>query len=516
MAVSVKKTVGAMSLFNLVAFAGGAAQAIIVARSFGTGHLYDLYLMAAVVPELVVMFTHNLIGALLLPFFHRWQVEKGEEEAWRSLWNVFNLIALAFVVTGALTVVFAHPIASILLTDGTPEDVKFAAGALRILAPLIVLAMCFRVSISLHNAYESFVFPAFANVLPSIFIITSVLLFAERIGPYSIAVGIVSATAVQILLLSKLSVKKGLRYWRPTIDLKRRETLVFLGVSAAMAISAASEQINVFIDRKIALGLGEGMVSALKYGLTITIFAQGLFGVPLTRVSFTYFSKSAAEENKTELAERLSRVLRQLAVFYIPASVGLFILAEPVIGFLLMGGEFTTRSLDLSVTALRAYSIGIFFYAVMNVLRTSAYSLRRFWAISGAALGSIILTFILDLLAGHYFGHWGIALVRGIVATALGVAAYLIIRFGDGVRVGWGWTLSVLKALGASALMAVAAIITIRFELFAILPSRWAALADVLFATAIGGSVYTATMLLLREAEMVNLLKSVWKKVKGD
>ncbi|MCP4229023.1 MAG: oligosaccharide flippase family protein [bacterium] len=516
MGVSVKKTVGAMSLFNLLAFAGGAGQAIIVARSFGTGHLYDLYLLAAVVPELVVMFTHNLVAALLLPFFHRWQAEKGEAEAWRSLWNIFNLIALVYIALGVLIVVFAQPIASLLVTGGTPAEIKYAAGVLRLLAPFIVLAMCFRVSISLNNAFESFVFPAFANVLPSLFIITSVLLFADKIGPYAIAIGIVSATAVQIVLLSRQYIKRGLRYWRPTIDLKRPETLAFLGVTVAMSLGAASEQINVFIDRKIALGLGEGMVSALKYGLTITLFAQGLFGVPLTRVSFTYFSKSAAAENKAELAERLSRVLRQLAVFYIPASVGLLILAEPIIAFLFMGGEFTARSLGLSAAALRAYSVGLIFYAVMNVLRISAYSLRRFWAFSGAALGSIVLTLILDLLAAHYLGHWGIALVRAVVASALAVAAYLIVRFGDGIRIGWGWTLSALKALAATAFMAAAVVVLLRFELFTALPSRWAALADVLSATVTGGFVYIATMLLLRELEMINLVKSGWKRMRGE
>jgi putative peptidoglycan lipid II flippase len=516
MAVSVKKTVGAMSLFNLLAFAGGAGQAIVVARSFGTGHMYDLYLMAAIVPELVVMFTHNLIAALLLPSFHRWQAEKGEAEAWRSLWNVFNLIAVTYIALGALIFIFAEPIAGLLISGGGPEDIGHAAGVLRLLAPLLVLAMCFRVSISMNNAFESFVFPAFANVLPPLFIIASVLLFAEKIGPYAIAIGVVSVTVAQILLLSKLYVKKGLRYWRPTIDLRRPETRAFLGVTVAMALGAAAEQINVFIDRKIALGLGEGMVSALKYGLQIALFAQGFFALPLTRVSFTYFSKSAADEDKAELSRRLSRVLSQLAVFYIPASVGLFILAEPIITFLFMGGEFTQRSLDLSVAALRAYSIGLAFYAMMNILRISAYSLRRFWAFSGAALGSIILTLVFDLLAAHFLGHWGIALTRTVVALGLAVAAYLIIRFGDGIRVGWRWSLSALKALGASVLMTAAALALLHFDLFAALPPRWAALATVLSVAAGGGTVYVVAMLLLREAEMSNLLSALWKKVRGE
>jgi hypothetical protein len=43
--ISVKRAVAGMGLINVGAMLGAAAQAIVVARAFGTESVYDLYLL---------------------------------------------------------------------------------------------------------------------------------------------------------------------------------------------------------------------------------------------------------------------------------------------------------------------------------------------------------------------------------------------------------------------------------------------------------------------------------------
>ncbi len=108
MAVSVKRTVGAMSFFNAAALLVGAVQAIVIAGTFGTERAYDLYLLIAIVPEVLIIFTQNLFAALVMPYFHRWAEERGEPEAWRELWNVTNVVIVVYI-TAAVTLVLSAP-----------------------------------------------------------------------------------------------------------------------------------------------------------------------------------------------------------------------------------------------------------------------------------------------------------------------------------------------------------------------------------------------------------------------
>jgi putative peptidoglycan lipid II flippase len=513
--VSVKRAVAGMSLINVGAMLGAAAQAIVVARAFGTDRVYDLYLLIAVLPELLTIFTQNLFAALVLPLFHKLQAERPEAEAWRRLWNVFNVSLLLYLAAGAALFAFARPVASWLVRDASAAELDYAANLLRVYAPAVALSLALRSFLSYHNALESFVFPALTNLVPPLFVVASVLAFAPALGPFAIALGAVAAAATQVLILTTRVITRGLRYWRPRLDFRAPEVRLFASWALPLAFGAAAEQLQTFVDRQVAATLDvAGAVSALKYGFTLTAFTIAFFSVPLARVTFTYFSRAAAREARQEINERFNRVLRQLAVFYIPAAVGLFLLAEPLIRFLFLGGKFDETSLALARPAVAAYAVGILFLVACNLVRYVAYSYKRYLGYSLIAVGAVASTYLLDVLFASWWSYWGIALARGAVALLWFGAVFAFLSRAEYLKLEGRLAATAARALAASAPMALVVWWLSRQEWGIGGPARLEPFVVAVASAAAGAALYFALMFLMREGEVVGLAESVWGKLK--
>lgn len=516
MGVSVKRTVGAMSFFNAAALLFGAVQAIVIARAFGTERTYDLYLLIAVVPEVLIIFTQNMFAALVMPYFHRWTEERGEPEAWRELWNVTNIVIVVYIVLAVALVVTASYIAASVIPNADAADILKGASLLRVLAPIIVTSLCLRIFLSVHNARESFVFPAMLNAVPPLVITGSVLALASDIGVYAIAFGALVGSIIQASFLSISVLKNGIRYWRPTLNPARPPAKAFLAATVPLAAGAAAEQINTFVDRNVAARLTEGAVSSLKYGFTIMGFASAVFSIPLARVSYTYFSRDAAGERTSDVGKRLERTLTQLAVFYVPASVGLYILAEPAIGFLFYGGQFGAESLNLTVAATRAYAVGLLFFAALGMIRAAAYGLQRYWFFSTAAVAAIGLTVAADIMFATWLGHWGIALARGFVNALWVLAVLWYLGARSGVALTRAMVANIIKVIAASAMMAVLVWWLYGIAWDAGISGRLGYLVRLAYPTAAGAVAYVVLALAFKVEPVKELVDSVVRKFKKE
>ncbi len=515
MPISVKRAVAGMGLINVGAMLGAAAQAIVVARAFGTERVYDLYLLIAVLPELLTIFTQNLFAALLLPLFHKLQAEHDEAGAWRRMWNVFNVSLLFYVAATAALFLLARPVAAWLVADASAAELDYAAALLRVYAPAVALSLALRTFLSLHNALESFVFPALTNLVPPLFIVTSVLAFAPALGPFAIAMGAVAAAAVQVLILTTRVITRGLRYWRPRLDFRAPEVALFVAWAAPLAFGAAAEQLQTFVDRQVAATLElPGAIAALKYGFVLTSFTIAFFSVPLARVTFTYFSRAAARAARGEINERFNRVLRQLAIFYVPASVGLIILAEPLIRFLFVGGKFDEASLALARPAVAAYAVGLLFLVGTNLIRYVAYSYKRYLGYSLIAVGAVVATYAFDRTFAALWSYWGIALARGAVALLWFVAVYVFLARVEYLTLDVRVAATAARALAAAAPMAALVWWLSRLDWGIGGPARLEPFVVAVASAAAGAALYFMLMFAMREGEVVALFQSGWARLR--
>ena len=103
----------------------------------------------------------------------------------------------------------------------------------------------------------------------------------------------------------------------------------------------------------------------------------GIFGVALGTVTLPLLARLAATGNITGFRSELARGMRLAFLLTIPASIGLMMLAEPIISVLYQHGRFGAHETAEAAGALRFYAIGLCGYAALKVLVNAFYALDR-------------------------------------------------------------------------------------------------------------------------------------------
>ena len=196
-------------------------------------------------------------------------------------------------------------------------------------------------------------------------------------------------------------------------------------------IAASTTQFNVLINSMFASTLGDGPIFWLSIAFRLMQLPLGLFGVALGTVTLPLLSRLVvAGDMRRRFAPSSSRGMRLAFLLTMPATVGLMMLAEPIISVLYQHGRFDAYQAAQAAGALRFYAIGLCGYAALKVLVNAFYALDRrktpmlvsFVAVALNLLFNWIFTFQPGL------GHRGLAFSTGCVATCNFLVLYVLMR----------------------------------------------------------------------------------------
>src|SRR5205085_8609403 len=91
---SVARSAGIVSIAVMFSRVFGLVREMIFARYFGAGFLYDAYVVAFRIPNVLRdLFAEGALSAAFVKVFTDYQVNKGEKEAWRLASLVLNALA---------------------------------------------------------------------------------------------------------------------------------------------------------------------------------------------------------------------------------------------------------------------------------------------------------------------------------------------------------------------------------------------------------------------------------------
>ncbi len=108
---------------------------------------------------------------------------------------------------------------------------------------------------------------------------------------------------------------------------------------------------------------------------------------------FPTLSGQAAENNLLAMRRTMNQSLRNILFLTVPASALMFLLAEPVITFLLESGKYTHNDTLVTASALRFLSLGIFAWSCQSLLTRGFYALQnsKVPVISGAIVSVLFV-----------------------------------------------------------------------------------------------------------------------------
>ncbi|TLY66881.1 MAG: murein biosynthesis integral membrane protein MurJ [Gammaproteobacteria bacterium] len=405
------RAAGVVGLAVLCSRVLGLAREQIFAALFGGGRVMDAFTIAFRIPNLLRdLFAEGALSTAFVTVFSRTAALQDTAAAWRLADKVATLTAVSL---SAITVTLT-----------------------RIMYPFILLVSLAALVMGMLNARNVFGMPAMASSFFNLGSIVSGVLLGYWLDPHfgarailGLAIGTLVGGTLQ-LVVQLPALRRAGHSFHPDFHWRDPGVRSILRLMGPSVIAASTTQLNVLVNSVFASQLGDGPTFWLTVAFRLMQLPLGIFGVALGTVALPLLARMAATGNTEAFRSELARGMRLTFLMTIPSSIGLMVLAEPIISVLYQHGRFGAHETAESAAALRLYAIGLCGYAALKVLVNAFYALERRrtpMLVSFLAVG-LNLALNWTLTVRFNWGHRGLALSTACVATTNFLILYALMR----------------------------------------------------------------------------------------
>jgi putative peptidoglycan lipid II flippase len=502
----------------------GLVREQVFAALFGGGAAMDAFTAAFRIPNLLRdLFAEGALSTAFVTTFSKTITQSGDAAAW----HLANKVAtLTLTVLGSICIagmVFAPQLVGVLAPGFDAGKAALTTELTRIMFPFIVLVSMAALVMGMLNAKSIFGMPAMASSFFNLGSIAGGVSLGYWIDPHfgpralvGLAVGTLFGGALQLAVQLPSLTRLGYGY---TPDFKWRDAGVgaILRLMGPSVIAASTTQVNVLVNSMFASTLGDGAIFWLAIAFRLMQLPLGLFGVALGTVTLPMLSRLAVAGQMTGFRDELARALRLMFLLTVPSTLGLMILAEPIMSVVYQHSRFTAAEAAQAGGALRFYAVGLAGYAALKVLVNAFYAIDRrktpmvvsFMAVGLNLLFNWLFTFTL---------HWGVsglAFSTGLVATSNFLVLYTLMALQLGGLETRRALISLAKAAVAGAALAGVCVVSTHTWLAAWATEPFLPKAGALFATIVAaGAAFAMAGAWLKIEEFRQLASVVRRRLR--
>ncbi len=354
----------------------------------------------------------------------------------------------------------------------TRHGVKLGLALCGIMMPYMILICCVAILSGILQVHRRFSAPAAAPIVLNLCIIIGSLVAGMCLDlpaqkqVFLVAVTVLVAGLAQIGIQIPSLWACGVSL-RPAWDIHMpafRRVLVLMG---PMIVGLTVTQLNTLLDDLIALAfmnqrgypLPYGAPSFLYYAQRLYQFPLGVLGISLATAIFPKMSEEAGRKDFETLKLTISQGLRVVLFVAVPATVGIALVAKPLVSVLFEHGRFTAQDTPVVAMTLCFYAIGLCGYFAQQILARAYYSVQDSSTPAKSAVLAVGVNLVLNL---SLIWVWGTAGLAAATAVCSYVQVVFLIRglrrrYGSGLLVGVRRTC--LRTIGATGVMTVIGII---------------------------------------------------------
>ncbi|MEX6586715.1 MAG: murein biosynthesis integral membrane protein MurJ [Paraclostridium dentum] len=491
----------------------GFGREIILGYFYGTSAYSDVYIVSMNIPLVVFSSIGVALVTTFIPLYQEVLSEKGSKRALKFSNNIMSIVLILSVLLGILGYIFAEPLVKLFAMHYTGEKLILAVKFVRIMIGGVVFIGLSNLMTSYLQIQGDFTIPGMIGFPNNIVIIISIILSATTGNIYILAIGTLIGMASQFLFQVPFAIKRGYKF-KPTIDLKDEYLRKMLWLVMPVLIGVAVNQVNTMVDRSLASGLGDGVITALNNANRLNGFVMGLFISTLGAVIYPTLSKLSTENNQEKFAESVANSVNCVNLLVVPASVGAMILATPVVRILFERGAFDDRSTALTATALVFYSVGMIGFGLREILSKVFYSLKDTKTPMINGIIAVILNIVLNIALVKVMGHGGLALATSLSSIICILLLFISLKKKIGYYGQDKIKSTFIKTLIASLVMGIITYFVYKF-LSGILGIGFIQEAISLGSSiAIGGVIYLALIVVFKVEEANMAIDMIKKKLK--
>jgi putative peptidoglycan lipid II flippase len=519
-AASLARSAGHVSLAVFLSRLLGLVREQVIAWLFGAGMATDAFVVAFRIPNLLRdLFAEGALSSAFVTVFTDYETRRSKEDVARLVNNVFTCLSIVVSAVVIMGMAFSDGLVHLLAPDFAlvPGKFELTRNLTIIMFPFLLLVSLAALLMGILNARKHFFIPALSSSCFNLGSVIIGVIFAYLLPIWGIpaifgmAIGTLTGGLAQFAIQLPLLFKEKLRL-RPIIDLRdpglRR--IARLIIPAIIGLSAT--QLNIFINTNFASRCAEGSVAWLSYAFRLMQFPIGLFGVALSIVTLPAVSRLAAQRDFNALGDTLVSSLTMAFALTVPAAIGLWILASPIIRLIFEHGRFTAFDTIMTAEALKYYSIGLMAYSAIKILVPVFYALNDTrWPVIGSftavGLNIVVISLTLDRLA-----HRSIALSTSITIGLNFILLAVVLYKKMGSYPAWRLFMGFCRICLASAVMGAALLFMEScFRPSSSLPMLSLQLTGYITA---GAGIYAITLFILGLPELKEISSSLLKRVR--
>ncbi|OFW36794.1 MAG: murein biosynthesis integral membrane protein MurJ [Acidobacteria bacterium RIFCSPLOWO2_12_FULL_67_14b] len=492
------RSAGVFGLATITSRILGLVRDQVLAFYFGAGDANDAFRVAFRVPNLVRdLFAEGAMSAAFVPTFTRQLTLQGRERAWHLASSVINALLIVTSLVVIAGVVFAEPLVRLFASEfaQVPGKFELTVQLTRIMFPFLTMVALAAALMGMLNSLGHFFVPALSPAMFNVGSIVIALVFIPLAPDLGLAPITVVAIGTLVGGLGQLVIqwpplrREGFRY-RAVLDFRDeglRHVLLLMGPGT---IGMAATQINVFVNTVLATGEGTGAVSWLDFAFRLMYLPIGLFGVSIATAATPAVSRMVAEADFGRIRSTMAGAIGLMLLLNVPASLGLIVLARPIVSVIFEHGSFTAADTAATAAALQLYAIGLVGYSIVRIVSPTFYALRRSRIPVMASAASVVINVALNLALVRVMGYRGLALGTSITALVnASLQLWLLKREIHGLE--GGRILSTLVRVIVAAVAMAAAAWAANDVMTSVLPGQGLAIQIVRLAASIGGALAT-------------------------
>jgi putative peptidoglycan lipid II flippase len=469
----------------------------------------DIYLVSIVLPALAANVSLYALSLSLVPVFRETMARASTGSAWALARRMLLRVTPAILLLGVAIALAAEPIIRVLAPGFDPGSVRTASILLRLMSAAVLLDIGRALVSSIYYALDRFFLPQIAPVLNHATMIVAALVLYRRIGLLGLAAGWVIGSALMILVLVLglgRESRGALDGEEAQFDLGRIGAQIWPSLSLVLAAQAIP-----VVDRAVATTLPSGSVSYLGYGYKILELMLRTAPMAVVLAAFPRMSGQASIGDWEKLQAEVSSGLKWIILGSVPVALLVYQLRTPLIRVLFERGAFDHAATEGVAAATAWYAIALLPASVAYLFNHVYFAIRRAKVLTFLALGSIIVTALLDLSLSRLWGFEGIAIAHLFVISFLASALFVLLRVPQSqarLYPGGKWLARILAAaLVMSLLVRTTSLAASSLDL-----GVYGRQLSLALSASIGTIAYFGTLRIVRLPELARIdLKTLWR-----
>ncbi|WP_322555679.1 murein biosynthesis integral membrane protein MurJ [Sporosarcina beigongshangi] len=502
-----KKTAALLMIITVLSKVFGFLRDITLTYFYGASVTTDAYFISISITTMLFSFVMTGIASGYIPLYKEIENTSGEKQALDFTNRLLTVVLLITTVLLIVGILFSNQLVTVFALGFNEETKRMAVLFTRIGLVGIYFTSLTQLLASYLQLNGKFTTVAMLGFPFNFIIILSIIISAQT-HSIGLAIGSIVASLAQLLFLLPSLLKMKYRYSpvAPFLDENIKKVALFvLPITMGMSV----DHINTIVDKTLASKIVEGGISALTYASRLNDFVHGIFVLSFIAILFPHLSKMAAEKSIEEVKRSMREVLSSVILLVVPASIGIMIVAKPIIQLLFGRGQFDEQAILLTAEALFFYSIGMIGYGIREILLRTFYSLQDMISPMVNAAIAVALNIVLNIILSAYMGLNGLALATSISALISVALLWISLRRKIGSLGLKSMAITFLKVLMASGVMGVVIVILNGYV--------WLQMNELLKMMVIGlvgSSLYFFLLTILKVKESKEILTFMRRKLR--